>query len=674
MPALAFPRCHAALPIRSAACVLFAFASIFGLRGVSVSHVDPWPTTARRTVLMGSIELRPCASAPGLCGRLDRPLDPTGAVAGRISIYFEFYPHSAPGNPLGTLVATEGGPGYPATLSRDEYLALFKPLRTRRDVLLMDNRGTGQSAAIDCRELQSADKPTVELIAACGRSLGDSAPLYGAAYAADDLAAILDALHIGRIDLYGDSYGTYFEQVFAVRHPNMLRSIVLDGAYPLNGEDYPWYPSYAPAMRDKFNIACRRFEPCARLPGSSIDHILPALQSLRSHPFTAHAADSDGRMRDFAADPSALAIVMFGGAPAFATVRELDAAARAFADGDRVPLLRLIAETISSVSARVPDDDPTQFSAGLAAAAMCQDPPQIFDMRLAPMLRTADRDRAVAERTRTLPDTYAPFSIDEYRGMPLDYSFIDQCVEWPVSAPTHPASHVVAADAQYPDIPALVISGELDNITTPADGAAVAREFKRGTQIRIANSFHVNALPHARSACGAQVVRRFIDTLAPGDTACAQKVPPIRLVARFATHASQVEPATAAAVNRANAAQLSWANTAVMTAGDVLGRLAGNSSGQGVGLRGGSFLVVNDESISHVTLHQVRWTEDLAVSGTIDRPRARGGTVRASLQLDAADGSHGDLIAEWREDIADSSAVISGVLGGAVLRARTAAP
>jgi hypothetical protein len=258
--------------------------------------------------------------------------------------------------------------------------------------------------------------------------------------------------------------------------------------------------------------------------------------------------------------------------------------------------------------------------------------------------------------------------------MPLDYSFIDECVGWPVSSPAHPASHVVAADARYPDIPALVISGELDNITTPADGAAVAREFKRGVQIRIANSFHVNALPHARSACAAQVVRRFIDALAPGDTACAQKVPPIRLVPRFATHASQLEAATAAPGNRADAVQLHWASAAVLTAGDVLARLAGNSTGKGVGLRGGSFATVNDESTSHVTLHQVRWTEDLAVSGTIDKPLRRGGTVRASLHLDAPDGLRGDLIAQWPTDAADSSAMISGALGGVAVRARTMAP
>ncbi len=652
-------------------CAVFALSS-FACR--ARAHVDPWPASARQALQVGSLTLRPCLTVRAYCGDLDRPLDPTGTIPGRISIHFEYYPHSGTEKPLETLVATEGGPGYPATLSRDSYLALFEPLRGRHDVLLMDNRGTGQSGAVDCHALQTAEKWTVELTAACGVSLGNRASLYSTAYAADDLAAILAALGLGRIDLYGDSYGTYFEQVFAVRHPAVLRSIVLDGAYPLNGADYAWYSSYAPAMRDKFNIACRRFEPCARLPGSSIDHIRPALEELRSHPFPAHAADSDGITRQFTADASQLAIVMYGSAPAFASVRELDAAARAFSQGDRVPLLRLMAETASAVDSRDPTADPTRWSAGLAAAVMCQDPPQIFDMRLPPALRTADRDRVLAARRRTHPDTYAPFTIDEYRGMPLDYSFIDQCVQWPVAPPSHPASQVVPADATYPDIPALIISGELDNITTPADGAAVAAAFKHGRQIRIANSFHVNALPHARSACGAKIVRRFIETLVPGDTSCAARVPPLRLVPRFAVHASELEPASATAGNRADAAQMRWVSAAVMSAGDVLARLGGNTTGRGVGLRGGSFRVVNGATAVHVTLSEVRWTEDLAVSGTIDKPTGRTGTVRASLHVAAAGGPEGDLTITWPEGSAPSGATVRGTLGGAIVRARTAAP
>jgi pimeloyl-ACP methyl ester carboxylesterase len=634
----------------------------------------PAAAPAQATLHVGTVTLERCPGVPGYCGRLERPLDPTGAIPGRISVYFEFYPHTAPGNAEGTLVATEGGPGYSATASRKDYLALFEPLRNTRDVVLMDNRGTGRSGALDCHVLQTAEKWTVELVAGCGDSLGNRAVLYGTPYAADDLAAILTALGVRQIDLYGDSYGTYFEQVFAVRHQERLRSIVLDGAYPLNGPDYAWYPSYAPAMREKFNIVCRRSEACARLPGSSIDHIAPALAQLRAAPFIAHARDSDGNERTFTADASQLAIVMFAGSPAFATVRELDAAARAFVGGDRAPLLRLMAETLSGVDSRDPSADVTKWSAALSAAVMCEDPPQIFDMRLAPAQRALDRDRAVAERRRAFPDAYAPFTLDEYRGMPLDYSFLDQCVGWPVAPPAHPAGAAGPADAVYPDIPALVISGELDAITTLKDGAAAAHAFKHGRQVVIANSFHVNALPRARSACGAEIVRRFIATLATGDESCASQVPAVRLVPRFVTRAAELEPAIGLPGNTAGTTQLQYAAAAVLTAGDVLARLPSNSTDRGSGLRGGDYRIVHRLGGKQVALNHVRWTEDVAVSGTIDKPAGRAGTVRAHLSLAGPNGVGGQLEISWPEDVAQARAQIRGTLGGAAVAAQSDAP
>ncbi|HUA89734.1 MAG TPA: hypothetical protein VL994_09880, partial [Steroidobacteraceae bacterium] len=97
------------------------------------------------TLTVGSLTLHHCSSAAPWCATLERPLDPRGVVAGTVPVYFEYYPHSGPGTAAGTLVATEGGPGYPATDSRAAYLTLFGPLRPRYDVLIMDNRGTGRS-------------------------------------------------------------------------------------------------------------------------------------------------------------------------------------------------------------------------------------------------------------------------------------------------------------------------------------------------------------------------------------------------------------------------------------------------------------------------------------------------------------------------------------------------
>jgi pimeloyl-ACP methyl ester carboxylesterase len=639
-------------------------------------------TAAAASILqIGTQRLHACSDAAAYCGDLARPFDPAAPATGSISIHFEFHPHRGAGKSMGTLVATEGGPGYPATLSRADYLNLFKPLMRERDVLMMDNRGTGRSGAVACRELQTAERWTIDAVTRCGESLGERAPLYGTAYAVDDLAAIVQALGLGRIDLYGDSYGTYFAQTFAARHPDALRSIVLDGAYPLAAPDYAWYPTYAPAMRDKFNLSCARSPACALLPGTSLDHIQPALDELRRSPFSARARDADGREHRFLADASQLAIVMMSGAPAVTTVREVDAAARAFDAGDRPPLLRLMAETIAAVDSRDPTANTMKWSAGLAAAVLCHDPPQIFDMRLAPALRLRDRDRALAARRQSAPDTYAPFTIDEFRAMPLDYSFLDECVGWPVAPAAHPASQV-GVNATYPDLPALVISGEFDSITTPADGTAVTAAFRHGVQVRIANSFHVNALPRARSDCAAQIVRRFIASLTPGDTSCAAQVPPLRLVPRFALRASELEPAAGATGNTASPRQLRIVTAALLTAGDLLARVDVNSSGHGVGLRGGAFRLTRSSAGLRIDLHRVRWTRDVAVSGTIRRTTGRYGSIQAAFRVSSTEEPPGRLNLRWREGVPervperveDSTARIAGSFGRTTVVAEAPAP
>ncbi|MFI5114552.1 MAG: alpha/beta fold hydrolase [Terriglobales bacterium] len=222
----------------------------------------------------GSLTLHRCVGGRAYCGSIERPLDPSGTVAGTIKIGFEFYPHTDNSQPpLEAIVAEEGGPGYATTGSRDGYLALFAPLHDRRDILLVDDRGTGRSQALDCPLLQREPNPRFPGIRACGSQLGDTAYLYGSGLGADDLAAVLDALGIPIINLYGDSYGTWFSQTFAGRHPERLRSLVLDSAYPVVGQS-PWYPEIAttPASPSTLPAGVRpRAAVCPAIPctGSS---------------------------------------------------------------------------------------------------------------------------------------------------------------------------------------------------------------------------------------------------------------------------------------------------------------------------------------------------------------------------------------------------------------------
>ena len=631
------------------------------------------------TLTVGTLELHACHTPHAYCGELSRPLDPLGLVPGSILISFEFYPHRGPGPAAGVLVAAEGGPGYPTTESRSDYLALFDPLRTDRDIVLMDNRGTGRSGAIDCPRVQRDPALTIAAIAACGAQLGRSAPLYSTADAADDLDAILTALSTGPIDLYGDSYGTFFAQVFAVRHPQQLRTLTLDGAYPLDGPDIAWVPNYAPAMRNKFDRACERSPQCAAVPDSSMEHIAAALKQLRARPFDASATDFDGNAHRFTANAGLLATVMFGSAPAEATLRETDAAARAFASGDRLPLLRLMAETLASVDSRDATQDPAKFSEGLAAAVSCQDTPQIFDMRLAPEARRVARDRAIAERRRRARDSYAPFTLDEYRAMPLDYNFIEQCVGWPSPDAQHPAQHLVPDGAAFPAIPVLVLSGELDNMTPMADGAAAAAQFPRSRHQIVANGLHVNALPRARSACGARLVRMFIAD--PADEAgaaqgarCASDAPPLRLAPPFVLSQARATAVEAGPGNKVNAAGLIATGAALATLGDVLPRLAANTSGAGVGLRGGRFTVREGPGgRREASLSKLRWAEDLWVSGTLSWMPERG-DASAQLHFAAKRGPSGRINARWTEGVADARARLRGTVSGRALVASAPAP
>src|SRR5208337_4812123 len=152
------------------------------------------------------------------------------------------------------------------------------------------------------------------------------------------------------INLYGDSYGTWFSQTFAGRHPTRLRSVVLDSAYPVRGQS-PWYPEIAPTVRFAFDAACLRSPTCSGLPGKSMQRIEQLLAALRANPFTGYAHDGDGVLRLVHANATTLAYLMSSDGTQSVVYRELDPAARAYLeDGNATPLLRLLAENQTASS------------------------------------------------------------------------------------------------------------------------------------------------------------------------------------------------------------------------------------------------------------------------------------------------------------------------------------
>ena len=130
----------------------------------------------------------------------------------------------------------------------------------------------------------------------------------------------------------------------------------------------------------------------------------------------------------------------------------------------------------------------------------------------------------------------------------------------------------------------------------------------------ITNGFHVNALPHSRSECGAQLVRRFLANLSTEDDRCAAQVPPVRLVPRFARAAAELHPRRRCPATRPARRQLRVVSAVLLTCEDAIARARANGAGHGVGLRGGALTVTAAEPGYRLALHQVRWTQDVAVS------------------------------------------------------------
>lgn len=120
-------------------------------------------------------------------------------------------------------------------------------MRRTHQLLIVDNRGTGASSAIDCPALQSYEGDYIRNVRRCARQLGADSDVWGTAFAADDMAAVLDHLGTSQVDLYGDSYGTFFAQAFAIRHPERVRTAVMNAAYPVDDQN-PWYPDLNRAL------------------------------------------------------------------------------------------------------------------------------------------------------------------------------------------------------------------------------------------------------------------------------------------------------------------------------------------------------------------------------------------------------------------------------------------
>lgn len=178
---------------------------------------------------------------PGIkarCGTMLRPENPADPASVEIEIRVAVVPALNLQPESDPLVPLAGGPGQGAIQFYSAYAAAFEPVRRNRDILLVDQRGTGSSSRMDCPvdddliEGQYSKEQTLAFTHACLAGLSHDPRYFTTSVAVTDLEAVRTALGYPRLNLYGSSYGTRVAQHYARRYPEATRSIVLDGVVP----------------------------------------------------------------------------------------------------------------------------------------------------------------------------------------------------------------------------------------------------------------------------------------------------------------------------------------------------------------------------------------------------------------------------------------------------------
>jgi pimeloyl-ACP methyl ester carboxylesterase len=170
-----------------------------------------------------------------------------------------------------------GGPGQGAATFAPMLLPKFEAIRRDRDLVFVDVRGTGRSAALECdiedpEDLSELLGATMNLdgLSKCLDGYDDDLDLrqYTTGVMADDLDEVRAALGYEQVNLLAISYGTALAQVWMRRHGEHVRSAVLDGAVPLDLEVLLQLPANSERSLARVLADCRENQACeAKFPG-----------------------------------------------------------------------------------------------------------------------------------------------------------------------------------------------------------------------------------------------------------------------------------------------------------------------------------------------------------------------------------------------------------------------
>lgn len=175
------------------------------------------------------------------CGYVDVAENPNNPNGGKIDIHYVIIPAIKNIYPNEAFLAIAGGPGQSAIDNAPLFNNTFAQVRETRDILLIDQRGTGRSNILDCPEDQAISSllvnednfDSVAETEKCLAAIDDDVTQYTSINALNDFEAVRKHLGFDKLHVYGISYGTRMAQLYMREHAEALATVTLDGVVPM---------------------------------------------------------------------------------------------------------------------------------------------------------------------------------------------------------------------------------------------------------------------------------------------------------------------------------------------------------------------------------------------------------------------------------------------------------
>ena len=443
-----------------------------------------WITGActRSSPPTGLARLHPCGSSEGptdaSCGVLEVYEDRAARTGRRISLNIVALTSLAPEAAADPLFFLAGGPGQAAAQMAADVREIFRPVLRQRDIVLVDQRGTGKSHPLECRstsntlqELTEPDVQSLDRLRTCLAGYDADVRFYTTPIAMDDLDDVRAYLGYEQINLYGGSYGTRAALVYVRQHGRHVRSMVLDGVAPTDMRIPLFAARDAQRALDKLLSDCEADTACRTSQPGLTARVRAVLQRLTDHPARVEVMHPRTGVRETVTiEARVVAGVLFGALYSPLTASLVPALISRAEENDFQNLLAL---------AYADEASGDNMSVGMQLSVLCSE----------------DATRVTAEDVNR-ESAGTVFGLHLLRGQ------LKACELWPRGTIDDAYFDPVTSD-----VPALVLSGDLDPVTPPGWGESVAKHLRNARHITVPATGHgVISTP-----CGQELIRRFIE-------------------------------------------------------------------------------------------------------------------------------------------------------------------